>query len=124
MAWARAERASLLACLDHATRAGQHARVIALTDGIAGPAAPGWPPRRRHPAAHRRAIEAALHLGDRLGQANALHNLGDVRWLTGDYLAAAQALKQALGILLVTSTTCSARPTCTPLPRDRTVPDR
>jgi hypothetical protein len=34
--WARAERASLLACLDHVTRTGQHARVIALTAGIAG----------------------------------------------------------------------------------------
>ena len=36
LAWARAERASLLACLDHATRTGQHARVIALTAGLAG----------------------------------------------------------------------------------------
>ena len=35
LAWARAERASLLACLDHATRTGQHARIIALTAGIA-----------------------------------------------------------------------------------------
>ena len=35
LAWARAERASLLACLDHVTRAGQHARVIALTAAIA-----------------------------------------------------------------------------------------
>jgi tetratricopeptide (TPR) repeat protein/transcriptional regulator with XRE-family HTH domain len=97
LAWARAERASLLACLDHATRTGQHARVIALTAGIAsllrrdGPRADAIP-------LHTAAIEAALHLGDRLGQANALHNLGDVRWLTGDYPAAAQALKQALGI--------------------------
>ena len=31
LAWARAERASLLACLDHATATGQHARVITLT---------------------------------------------------------------------------------------------
>ena len=36
LAWARAERASLLACLDHATATGQHARVIALTAGLAG----------------------------------------------------------------------------------------
>ena len=36
LAWARAERASLLACLDHATGTGQHARVIALTAGLAG----------------------------------------------------------------------------------------
>ena len=37
-------------------------------------------------------------LGDRLGQANALNRLGNVRRLTGDYPAAAQALEQALGI--------------------------
>ena len=36
LAWARAERASLLACLDHATGTGQHARVIALTAALAG----------------------------------------------------------------------------------------
>src|ERR1700683_4315699 len=53
-AWARAERASLLACLDHATRTGQHARVLALTAGIAdllrrdGPRADATP---RHTAA-------------------------------------------------------------------------
>ena len=36
LAWARAERASLLACLDQATGTGQHARVVALTAGLAG----------------------------------------------------------------------------------------
>ena len=36
LAWARAERASLLACLDHAVAGGQHARVVALTAGLAG----------------------------------------------------------------------------------------
>jgi tetratricopeptide (TPR) repeat protein/transcriptional regulator with XRE-family HTH domain len=97
LAWIRAERASLLACLDYATRTGQHARVIALTIGIAGLL------RRDGPRAdaitrHTAAIEAARHLGDRLSQANALHDLGDVQWLTGDYRAAARALEQALGI--------------------------
>ena len=97
LAWARAERASLLACLDHATGTGQHARVIALTAGLAGLL------RRDGPWAdaitrHTAAIQAARHLGDRLGQANALSDLGDVRRLTGDYPAAAQALEQALGI--------------------------
>ncbi len=95
--WVRAERASLLACLDYATRSGQHARVIALTAGIAGLLRRDGPRADAIPR-HAAAIEAALHLGDRVGRANALHNLGDIRWLTGDYPAAAQALKQALGI--------------------------
>jgi tetratricopeptide (TPR) repeat protein/transcriptional regulator with XRE-family HTH domain len=96
LAWTRAERASLLACLDHATRTGQHARVVALTAGLArlleldGPWAEAI---TRHTAA----IRAARHLGDRLGQAHALTHLGVVRWLTGEYLAAAQAHEQALG---------------------------
>ena len=68
LGWARAERASLLACLDHATGTGQHARVIALTAGLAGLL------RRDGPWAeaitrHTAAVQAARHLGDRLGQA-------------------------------------------------------
>jgi len=36
LAWLRAERDSLVACVDHATAAGQHARVTALTAALAG----------------------------------------------------------------------------------------
>jgi tetratricopeptide (TPR) repeat protein/transcriptional regulator with XRE-family HTH domain len=97
LAWARAERASLLACLDDATRTGQHARVIALTAGIAGLL------RRDGPfgdavTRHIAAGQAASHLGDRLGQANALTHLGSVRRRMGDYPGAAQAAEQALEI--------------------------
>ena len=97
LAWRRAERASLLACLDHATATGQHTRVIALTAALAGLL------RRDGPWAEaitrqRAAIQAAQHLGDRLGLANALSELGDVGRLTGDYSAAAQDLEQALDL--------------------------
>jgi hypothetical protein len=48
------------------------------------------------------ALQAALDiyrdLGDRLGQANALHGLGVVAERTGPYPAAAGALEEALGI--------------------------
>ncbi len=97
LAWARAERANLLACLEHVTRAGQHSRVIALTAAIAtllrqdGP----WTDAITH---HSTAVQAAQHVGDRLGQANALNDLGAVRSLTGDFLGAAEALEEALGI--------------------------
>jgi tetratricopeptide (TPR) repeat protein len=97
LAWARTERASLLACLDHATGTGQHARVIALTAGLAGLVrldGPWAEAITRHTAA----AQAAQSLGDRLSEANALADLGDVRGLAGDYPAAAQALEQALGI--------------------------
>jgi tetratricopeptide (TPR) repeat protein/transcriptional regulator with XRE-family HTH domain len=97
LAWVRAERASLLACLDHATDTGQHARVIALTAGLAGLL------RRDGPWAeaitrHHAATEAARHLGDRLGHANALNDLADVQRLTGEYPAATRDLEQALGL--------------------------
>ncbi len=97
LAWTRAERPNLLACLDHVTHTGQHARVVALTAAMAallrqdGPWADAL---TRHAAA----VEAARHIGDRLGQANALLCLGAVRQLTGDYPGAAEALAQALGI--------------------------
>ena len=49
-----------------------------------------------------RPLEEALgiyrDLGNRLGQANALSDLGVLRRVTGDYPAAAQVLEQALGI--------------------------
>jgi tetratricopeptide (TPR) repeat protein len=97
LAWARTDRASLLACLDDATRAGLHARVIALTAGIAG--------LLRHDGPLTDAItrdtaaaQAASRLGDRLGQANALTNLGSVRWRMADYPGAVQTLETALEI--------------------------
>ena len=97
LAWARAERASLLACLDHASATGQHARVIGLTAGLAGLLRHDGPwveAITRHAAA----IQAAQYLGDRLGHASALIDLGDVRLLMGEYPAGAQAFEQALGI--------------------------
>jgi class 3 adenylate cyclase/tetratricopeptide (TPR) repeat protein len=97
MEWVRAERANLIACLDEATATGQHARIIALTAGLAGllrldgP----WAEALTREAA---AVRAAEHLGDRPGQATALHDLGIARRLTGDYPGAARALEDALGI--------------------------
>jgi tetratricopeptide (TPR) repeat protein len=102
MEWVRAERANLIACLDEATATGQHARIIALTAGLAGllrldgP----WAEALTREAA---AVRAAEHLCDRPGQATALHDLGIVRRLTGDYPGAAQALEEALGIYRDTS---------------------
>jgi tetratricopeptide (TPR) repeat protein/transcriptional regulator with XRE-family HTH domain len=97
LAWVRAERTTLLACLDHATAAGRHARVIALTAALAallsydGP----WDEAITR---HATAVQAARQLGDRPGQALALTDLGDVRRLTGDYPGAARDLQEALGI--------------------------
>ena len=97
LSWARTERASLLACIDHATSTGQHARVTALTAAIAallrhdGP----WTDAITR---HATAVRAARHLGDQPAEADALHELGAMRRLTGDYRRAAQDQEAALGI--------------------------
>jgi tetratricopeptide (TPR) repeat protein/transcriptional regulator with XRE-family HTH domain len=97
LAWARAERANLLACLDHATRSGQDAHVIALTAAIAGLLHDDgpWPDAI---ARHAAAAQAAGRLADRLGEAGALRDLGIVRRLTGDNPGAARALADALAL--------------------------
>jgi tetratricopeptide (TPR) repeat protein len=97
LAWIRAERANLLACLAYATEVGQRSRVVALTAALAsilhrdGPWADAI-------IRHTTAIQAARTVGDRLGEANALSDLADVRWLTGDYTDAVQVLERALDI--------------------------
>jgi tetratricopeptide (TPR) repeat protein/transcriptional regulator with XRE-family HTH domain len=97
LAWARGERGSLVACLDHATAASQHVRLVALTAALAGL----WRsdgPWAEAITSHTAAVQAARHLGDRLGQANALTDLGHLRRMISDYPAAAQDLNEALAI--------------------------
>ena len=97
LAWARAERDNLLACLDSVTRTGQHARVTAQTSALAellrrdGP----WTEAITR---HTTALQSARHLGDQPGQANALTDLGNIRRLTDDYQGAASDLEQAVAI--------------------------
>jgi tetratricopeptide (TPR) repeat protein/transcriptional regulator with XRE-family HTH domain len=95
LAWARTERASLLACLDQAAAAGQHTRVISLTAGIGGLLRYDGP-WADAVVRHTAAAQAAQRLDDRLGRANALIDLGETQRLTGDYPAAAQSLEDAL----------------------------
>ncbi len=97
LAWARAERANLIACLDHATGTGQQARIIALTAGLAGLLRHDGPWAEAI-TRHATAVRSAQHLGDRPGQAWALTSLGDVRRVTGDFPGAARDLEEALGI--------------------------
>jgi tetratricopeptide (TPR) repeat protein len=97
LAWARAERANLLACLDQVTSAGQPARVVALTAGIAALLRLDGS-RADAINRHATAVQAARNLGDRLGQANALADLGDVLRLTGNYAGATHAGQEALAV--------------------------
>jgi DNA-binding SARP family transcriptional activator/tetratricopeptide (TPR) repeat protein len=95
LAWARAERANLLACLDYAARTGDQARLVGLTAGLAallqhdGPWAEAI---TRHAAA----AAAARQLGDLTARASALSELGHLRRLTGDFPGAAADLDEAM----------------------------
>jgi tetratricopeptide (TPR) repeat protein/transcriptional regulator with XRE-family HTH domain len=97
LTWVRAERANLLAHLDRVTSARQHARVVALTAAMAallrhdGP----WTEAITR---HGTAVQAARHLADRPGEADALTDLGVVQQMSGDYPGAAQSLGEALVI--------------------------
>ncbi|MEV6773511.1 tetratricopeptide repeat protein [Nocardia sp. NPDC051030] len=97
LAWLRAERGNLLACLEYAASHHQSARVIGLTRIISGllrldgP----WPLAIK---LNRRAATIAEHNGDRVGMADALNNLGMVRYATGDYPGTADVVRQALAI--------------------------
>ncbi len=97
IAWARAERGTLIACLDRAAATGRHGLVVALSAGLAGLLrldGPWAEAITRHTAA----VEAARHLGDLLGQANARNDLGDARFMACDYQGAARDLELALAI--------------------------
>jgi tetratricopeptide (TPR) repeat protein/transcriptional regulator with XRE-family HTH domain len=99
LAWVRAEFASLLACLDHVTRAGQHKRVVALTTVMAALLRPDglWSDAIAIDR-HTVAVQATRHLGDRHGEATALNDLGDALYQNGDIRAAARAQEEALSI--------------------------
>jgi tetratricopeptide (TPR) repeat protein/transcriptional regulator with XRE-family HTH domain len=97
LAWARAERASLMACLDQAGSTSRHAWVIALTAGLSGLLECDGPWDDAI-ARHTAAIAAAEYLGDRLGLASAVNELGILRRRTGDCAAAAEAGQLALDL--------------------------
>jgi tetratricopeptide (TPR) repeat protein/transcriptional regulator with XRE-family HTH domain len=93
LAWLRAERSTLLACLDFVTADRQQARVVRLTAGVAYLLRTEGP-RAEARARHAIAVQAAQDLGDRLGQAHALLCLGDTCVMTGDPTTA-ETLAQA-----------------------------
>ncbi|MEV6554345.1 tetratricopeptide repeat protein [Nocardia sp. NPDC051756] len=93
LAWMRTERANLLACIEY-TATHDPTRMVELTAALAellereGP----WSSALR---LHQRAAAAADRIGDRLGQANALTNLGTLQWQTGNYHQATDLLWRA-----------------------------
>ncbi|MFG1792179.1 ATP-binding protein [Nocardia sp. NPDC049149] len=94
LAWMRAERANLFACVEY-TADHDPARMVRLTAVLSalmerdGP----WSSTLR---LHQRAAEAADRLGDRLGRADALYNLSIVYWAAGKFEQSADMFRQSL----------------------------
>jgi tetratricopeptide (TPR) repeat protein/transcriptional regulator with XRE-family HTH domain len=95
MAWMRTERANLLACVDYATATGQPGRVADLTASLA-PLLRIDGPWTEAITRLRAAAQAARQLGDRLAEADALNDLGDLEFMADDVTAAALTLDHAL----------------------------
>jgi tetratricopeptide (TPR) repeat protein len=96
-AWLETERANLHAAADHAVTRGRPRHAIAIPAAISGfLAARGhWD---QSAAIHHSALAAARQAGDRLGEADALNELGVLQRETGDYPAAAATLTRALAV--------------------------
>ncbi len=97
LAWLRAERASLLACLDYATTRHMPGRIVAMTAGLSEVL------RRDGPwdeavTRHERAARAAAQLRDKPAQADALLSLAGAHWMTTDFPAAARTAARALAM--------------------------
>jgi tetratricopeptide (TPR) repeat protein len=97
LAWLRAERASLLACLDYATIQRMPERIVALTAGL-GEALNHDGPWAEAVIRHERAVRAAAQLSDNAAQASALLSLAEAQWLTTEFPAAARSAARALAM--------------------------
>jgi tetratricopeptide (TPR) repeat protein len=97
LAWLRAERTSLLACLDYATTRRLPGRIVALTAGLSDVL------RRDGPSdeavtRHECAALAAAQVRDQPAQADALLSLAGAHWTTTNFPAAARTAARALAM--------------------------
>lgn len=97
LGWLRAERASILACIDYSVQTGDPGRVVGLTAGLASLLYRDGP-HAEAVTRHTAAVRAARALGDPAVLAAAMTNLGTARGLAGDSLAAVVVLEEAVGI--------------------------
>jgi tetratricopeptide (TPR) repeat protein len=101
LAWMRTERANLTAWIHRAAATAQHSYAIRLTAALAAHLRQQGP---WHEAIslHKAAVTTARQTGDRLGEANALRELGRLRYATGNFPAAADLAQQALELYRAT----------------------
>ncbi|WTO50838.1 tetratricopeptide repeat protein [Streptomyces chartreusis] len=97
LSWLLTERLNLCAAIEFAASRDLHQRTVSLSEAIAtflrqvGP----W---QEAASLHEQAVEAARRGGDRTSEANALGDLGRVRYLSGDSAGAAKLHQMALAL--------------------------
>jgi tetratricopeptide (TPR) repeat protein/transcriptional regulator with XRE-family HTH domain len=96
-AWLEAERPNLCAAAGYAAGSGRHLHAMQTSAAMGGflIARGHWD---QAATLHQAALTAACQAGDQPGQAGALHDLGVMGTITGDYTAAAASLAQAIGL--------------------------
>ncbi|MFI8991077.1 ATP-binding protein [Streptomyces antimycoticus] len=95
LAWMRTEHPNLIACAHHTTDNSQPTHLIALSHAMAAYLSQQGPWYQAL-TLHQGAAKAAHHANDRLGEADALQDLGWVRRVTGDYAGAGELGGQVL----------------------------
>ena len=96
-AWMSAERVNLHAITDRAASHNDSAQAVGIPATMHGfLRTQGYWDQAL--ALHRTALDVAHDTGDRLAQAGALTDLGDMQFMTGDYAAATTSLSLALEI--------------------------
>jgi tetratricopeptide (TPR) repeat protein len=95
VSWLESERPNLHAAVDHAALNSRSRYAIGLSEAINGFMRDQghW---QEAIYLHQTALAAAQQADDRLGEANALNNLGMMQWLKNDYSAATVGLEKAL----------------------------
>lgn len=95
MAWMDTERTNLQAVAGHASRSGRSWCTIAIAEAMHAYLRSGghWD---QAVSLDRAALAQATETGDRLGEAAALQNLGDIQRLRGEFRIAAQSQEMAI----------------------------
>jgi tetratricopeptide (TPR) repeat protein/transcriptional regulator with XRE-family HTH domain len=97
LSWLEAERGNLGACFDAGAARGRDRQVIDLARGL-HPFLDVSGPWDQALTIQRTALGVARRIGDRLAEADALNDLGDVQRRTGEYETAGESLEAALAL--------------------------
>lgn len=97
--WLRAERANLLACMNHTLDTAQSKFTIDFVSGLTSimDSEGQW---AQAADLHGKAVQCAREIGDAVAEADALYRLGQMYRLGGEFTRAGEALEQAVSVFM------------------------